>query len=954
MEMKIYYIISRMIIIGFFIWLFILANTFASISFLPDSSQIANQKNDIAHLSVPTHRPAYLKTIAQSSERTLVILVHFPETDLNVFGKTTQDHWNSLFFGNKPSIRDYFSTNSYGKLNLIPAEENNTPQNNGVVGWYTLLNSLNWYKSTYSNKYEYYGQIAKDAIISSNDAVDYSLFDDNNDGYISSHELHIYVIAACYDESYNNPPEPRLRRAHYSLVYQDGTWNIPLELDDKTIGDEAYNGGISLSGEILVKYGNSSKVTTKVGMLAHEFGHDLGLPEHYIKPDHAYNWCVMGAGDVYVNDANYPNHICAAHKEQLGWVNPTIIQSDISRNISQIETSGECLKLWENGNPNDEYFLVENRNNQSTGNYDSSIPASGLLVWHIDKNRTTVDKNQGVALEQADNEDVNGVGNAGDPFVKGKEFLQSISFPNSRSNKGYITGIAITGISDADQVMNADIRITHVTQSLAISATKLKLNGTINESCMISASLVDEWSEPVHWEKSLVEFRITNGHECAEIVEKNAVNAIDGVATVQLQAKNSIGTVTIEASTNDLESQQITIEVIVTNIIYVSTNGSDEKGNGSESLPFASIQHAINTASSGDVVLVNPGTYYESIRYGKDITVASQFVRTKDENFVYNTIIDGTKFTNPQSVAYFNSGETREAKLIGFTIQNGAGAHISYPWHHAGGISIHGASPTISHCNIVNNKSTYEGGGIFCRYGSPLFEHCLFAQNNAPGGGALTLIHNIPELVNCTIVDNFASNHTGGVYCYATRPIIKNCIIWGNQAPNNPNFEDSHGAVTTISYSDVEGGFKGSGNINKDPQFCDNIEYALNSGSPCANVRPGNFNMGARGIGCGQVNVSSNIEASQSFVLKTNYPNPFNQSTIVDFYLPEQSAVKLIIYDILGRNIRNLLNEKQEVGWHSVQWNGKDKNDCAVPSGIYLYMLHTEKFKMTKKMTLLR
>lgn len=85
------------------------------------------------------------------------------------------------------------------------------------------------------------------------------------------------------------------------------------------------------------------------------------------------------------------------------------------------------------------------------------------------------------------------------------------------------------------------------------------------------------------------------------------------------------------------------------------------------------------------------------------------------------------------------------------------------------------------------------------------------------------------------------------------------------------------------------------------------------------------------------------------FNLYDNYPNPFNPSTIIKFSLSENSAVKLIVYDVLGREIKALLNGILSAGTHSVTFDGSN-----IPSGIYLYILSAGRESMSKKMILLK
>jgi len=90
------------------------------------------------------------------------------------------------------------------------------------------------------------------------------------------------------------------------------------------------------------------------------------------------------------------------------------------------------------------------------------------------------------------------------------------------------------------------------------------------------------------------------------------------------------------------------------------------------------------------------------------------------------------------------------------------------------------------------------------------------------------------------------------------------------------------------------------------------------------------------------------------FVLHQNYPNPFNPITTLRYDLPEQSLVNIIIYDIMGREVRTLVNTTQDAGFKSVIWNATNDYGKPVSAGIYLYQIHTGEFVQTKKMVLLK
>jgi hypothetical protein len=85
-----------------------------------------------------------------------------------------------------------------------------------------------------------------------------------------------------------------------------------------------------------------------------------------------------------------------------------------------------------------------------------------------------------------------------------------------------------------------------------------------------------------------------------------------------------------------------------------------------------------------------------------------------------------------------------------------------------------------------------------------------------------------------------------------------------------------------------------------------------------------------------------------------NYPNPFNPNTTIRFDLPRTSHVVLTIYNVIGQNVRTLVEGIKRLGAHTVQWDGKDDSGQDLPSGIYLCKFKTEELIQAKKMFLLR
>ena len=130
--------------------------------------------------------------------------------------------------------------------------------------------------------------------------------------------------------------------------------------------------------------------------------------------------------------------------------------------------------------------------------------------------------------------------------------------------------------------------------------------------------------------------------------------------------------------------------------------------------------------------------------------------------------------------------------------------------------------------------------------------------------------------------------------------------------------------------------------------YLENYVYslALNNGYIFAGTEDGIWRFSYPGAITG---VESPRDVPAGFVLEQNYPNPFNPATAITYRLPVASNVTLIVYDLLGRPVATLVNERQNAGSHSVKFDAG-----GLPSGVYFYRLQTGSFVRTKKMILLQ
>ena len=333
---------------------------------------------------------------------------------------------------------------------------------------------------------------------------------------------------------------------------------------------------------------------------------------------------------------------------------------------------------------------------------------------------------------------------------------------------------------------------------------------------------------------------------------------------------------------------------IAATTIYVDVGNTTPPWDGTEANPYQIIQDGINAASPGDTVQVAAGTYYESIILKGDIvvrgagaddtTINGSTARSGMPAYhvvvgADNATIDGFTITGGNANGsptwewcgggMFNLNVSpivtnciftnNSAKHIGGGMVNYDTTPLDEPGIHikpivtncifinntaitgGGGMFNNNLSPIVSNCIFISNSATDEilvnaGGGMYNHNkSSPTLVNCIFYQNSAEWGGALYNRNaSSPIVTNCTFTNNIATLG-GGILNYgfthgASSPIVTNCILW-----NNGEEIYNHDSAPVVTYSDVEGGYPGVGNIDNDPVFVNPIggDYHLNKDSPC-------------------------------------------------------------------------------------------------------------------------
>jgi hypothetical protein len=271
----------------------------------------------------------------------------------------------------------------------------------------------------------------------------------------------------------------------------------------------------------------------------------------------------------------------------------------------------------------------------------------------------------------------------------------------------------------------------------------------------------------------------------------------------------------------------------------------------------------------------------------------------------------------------------------------------------------------IKNSDFIDNKAGVLGGALWIGNSEGYIQNVGIFNNESVDnfGGGIYISENVELTMNAvTISGNSSPEPAGeGIAIDGGNIIIKNSIIWDNHIQKNSGSID-------ITYSDIEGGFTGTGNIDANPLFCDYWSgswpqlagnYHLTFLSPAIGKGENGVNMGAFDVGCdidnSLLSVDELIDVTPTeYALHDNYPNPFNPTTTLRFDLPAVSSITLTIYNMLGQRVRTFNMQSTPAGYHSITWDATNDLGEQVGAGVYLYQLQAKDFVKTRKMVLLK
>jgi M6 family metalloprotease-like protein len=261
---------------------------------------------------------------------------------------------SNLVHGSYPSVVDYFASLSGGRFTLANA---------GILGWYDAVMPADFYwapndPADADGDGFVSGHVRKwwEAISLADPVFNFASYDADGDGVLMPRELAIAIVIPQNGAFGTN-------RVPASREYP--TWE-PLVVDGVRIPviSEMYAGS-----------------PPNLGLFVHELCHlVLNLPDMYFGFFYPF-----AAGQYSIMDVTYiDSHLDPFAKMRLGWLQPTIVESNGAYSIAPCEAGGETYVLLDPKHGNSEYFLVENR--QRSHSYDTQLSDSGLAVWHVIEN----------------------------------------------------------------------------------------------------------------------------------------------------------------------------------------------------------------------------------------------------------------------------------------------------------------------------------------------------------------------------------------------------------------------------------------------------------------------------------------------------------------------------------------------------------------------------------------
>ena len=345
--------------------------TYSQPSISSNPTPISNQNNNIQ---------AVAKT---GNLKNLVVLVRFANhTNRTLPSKADISKFYNNIGGDPTlapsgSFRDFYYKNSYGKLNVTSDVTDwiNVSQTEAYVSGVDIDPSC---AALCSGRI---WEAFKEALTKLDATIDLSQYDTDKDGYVDAVTfLHSGYAAEQAGTSSDG------------LSYGARVWSHKSTFGSPWVSTDSTPTKIQTYNTSPALWGISGNQLGRIGVVVHEFGHVLGMPDLYdldYTSVGAGNYDVMGNSWGVGDTQLYPPNFSAWSKIKLGWITPTLINNNGSYTINQSATNAQAYKITQNF-PSQEYLLIENR---QTVDFDQKLPQGGLAIWHIDEKKLEATSN---------------------------------------------------------------------------------------------------------------------------------------------------------------------------------------------------------------------------------------------------------------------------------------------------------------------------------------------------------------------------------------------------------------------------------------------------------------------------------------------------------------------------------------------------------------------------------
>lgn len=379
------------------------------------------------------------------------------------------------------------------------------------------------------------------------------------------------------------------------------------------------------------------------------------------------------------------------------------------------------------------------------------------------------------------------------------------------TNTAQISGEGME-VVPANNTSTVAVTVSPPAYSISVEAAPTRIVADGVSTSTITAEVTDENGNPIA-DGTPVTFTTDFGHFPTDPYVNTTT---DGKATAILTSSDQVGTATVTVNAGS-RSETVTVEF----------TGAIENLDTGEW--YNSINTAISEARYGDTIIVNPGTYNETINMKGGVRIYGAGAEV--------TVISGD---GSGPVVTASGAEIMgDAVISGFTITGGNAGH-------GGGIYIHDASPTVENNIVTNNSATFFGGGIYIEGGLPTIRNNVIAVNSAAiFGGGVYVANGAPAIVNNTIVGNSAAVFGGGIFNLRGSPIIGNNIVASNTASSSGGIHNHDGSPLS-DYNNVWSNIPddyynltpGAHDIHQDPLLADLLggDYHLLTSSLCVDA----------------------------------------------------------------------------------------------------------------------